>query len=72
MRGPIAIPPKTLQRLGDMLQAFNALNAQINAVDQTLREALNVPSDYELNDLRIGFEPPAEAAGADGLPSIPE
>lgn len=73
MRHPIAIPPRSQQRLADLVTAGQSIQAQIDGMTIALREALAVPDGYQLHDIRIGFEPPAEqpAAAAD-LPSIPE
>ena len=70
MKHPIAIPPRSQQRLADLVTAGQSIQAQIDGMTLALREALDVPEGYQLRDIRIGFEPPA--ADVADLPSIPE
>ncbi len=59
----IPIPPATLTRLEALITQRNALDGQIDASVTTLREALNVPDDYQISDVRRGFvAPPQETA----------
>ena len=58
-RMPIAIPPKTMAMLENALTQQRMLQAQIDAIVMTARDLLDVPEDYELRSLAIGFEPPA-------------
>ena len=60
MREPIAIPTLTRARLEKLLQAKQALQAQIDSTIATVREVLDVPSDYTIAALDVGFVP-AEA-----------
>ena len=78
MSSPITIPPRSQARLAELATAGQSIQDQINGMVLALREALDVPDNYQLRDVRIGFEPPAEGrqletlGAADGLPSIPE
>lgn len=51
----IAIPPKTQQRLTDLVNTQQNVQNIINAILDTLRETLEVPDDYEVRDIRVGF-----------------
>ena len=62
MREPIAIPTATRARLEKLLQAQQATHqmyqAQIDSTIATVREVLDVPSDYTIAALDVGFVPP--------------
>lgn len=60
MRGNIQIPPATLARLETMITQREQLNVLIDATIVTLRDALDVPDDYQITDIRRGFVPPPE------------
>lgn len=60
MRGPILIPPATLARLEAMITQREQLNTLIDTTVATLRDALDVPDDYQIADIRRGFMPPPE------------
>ncbi len=60
MMGPIQIPPATLARLETMITQREQLNVLIDATIVTLRDALDVPDDYQITDIRQGFVPPPE------------
>ena len=62
MNAPILIPPATLARLESLIAQRNSTDAQIEAVIATLRDALNVPDDYQIGDIRRGFVPPPESS----------
>jgi len=64
-RMPIAIPPKTMAMLENALTQQRMLQAQIDAIVMTARDLLNVPENYELRTLAVGFEPPTEASEPD-------
>lgn len=54
----ISVPPKSLERMANIIQALQALQGQLDAIEMTLREVLNVPDDYVMRDIRQGFVPP--------------
>lgn len=56
----IAIPPATLARLEQLITQRNTIDGQIDATVLTLRDALGVPANYVIGDVRQGFVPPAE------------
>jgi len=60
MRGAIQIPPASLARLEAMIVQREQLNALIDTTITTLRDALDVPDDYQITDIRSGFVPPSE------------
>lgn len=55
---PIPIPPATLARLEALIVERNTIDGQIEAIVATLRDALGVPGDYVIGDIRQGFVPP--------------
>lgn len=55
---PILIPPATLARLEVLITQRNAIDGQVEAIVATLRDALGVPDDYQISDIRQGFIPP--------------
>ncbi len=57
-RGVIQIPPASLARLEQLITQRNTLDEQIQVIVVTLRDALNVPDDYQIGDIRHGFMPP--------------
>lgn len=58
-RAPIALPPKTRATLENAVNQQHFIQAQIDAIVVTARDLLNVPADYVLQSLDVGFEPPA-------------
>ncbi len=58
-RTPIQLPPKTIVMLENLINQQQLIQAQINAVLATARDLLNVPDDFVLQSLAVGFEPPA-------------
>ena len=61
----IALPAATADRLEGLLVQREALNAVIEATIATLREALDVPAEYQLRNVHEGFvAPPARAEQA--------
>lgn len=61
-RTPIALPPKTQATLENAVNQQRMLQAQIDAIVVTLRDVMDVPEDYVLQSLAVGFEPPAPEA----------
>ena len=55
----IQIPPKTQERMARLITAAQSIQSELDAIQMTLREALDVPDDYTLRDIREGFVPPA-------------
>ncbi len=60
MRKPILIPPATLERLEALVIQRQRLEERIDGTLETLRETLDVPSDYQIGEVRQGFVPPPE------------
>jgi hypothetical protein len=59
-RTAIPIPPATLERLEALIMQRDTLDAKIDSTVVTLRDALNVPADYVIGNVRQGFVPPPE------------
>lgn len=55
----IPIPPKTQARMVELITAAQGIQRELDAIQLTLRETLDVPEDYTLRDVREGFVPPA-------------
>ena len=55
------LPPATAARLERLLTERQSLQAIIDATVITAREAMDVPPDWTLADLRTGFTAPAQA-----------
>lgn len=70
MSSPIAIPPKTQARLAELVTAGQSIQGQIDGIVMALREAQNVPDNYQLRDVRIGFEPPTEGRQLETMGTI--
>jgi len=60
----ISIPPKTQERMARLIMAAQSIQSELDAIQETLREALDVPEDYTLYDVRAGFVPPQPTTGA--------
>ncbi len=60
-RPSIALPPKTQAALENAVNQQRMIQAQIDAIVMTARDLLEVPEDYVLQSLSVGFEPPAPA-----------
>ena len=62
----IQIPPKTRERMTELVDVIQAAQGQLQAIEATLRETLNVPDTYTLRNVHEGFVPPArsDAGGA--------
>jgi hypothetical protein len=56
----ILLPPKTVARLEPLINQRQMVQAQIDAIVFTARDLLDVPDDYVINDIRLGFVPPAD------------
>ena len=56
---PIPFPPKTAATLRELVGAQRTLQAQIDAIVNTARDLLNVPDDYTIDNIDVGFVPPA-------------
>lgn len=54
----IPVPPATLARLEQLITQRNTLDEQVQIIVTTLRDALSVPNDYVIGDVRQGFVPP--------------
>ena len=67
-RIPIAIPPKTQATLENAVNQQRMLQAQIDAIVVTLRDVMDVPEDYVLQSLAVGFEPPVAQPDGEGAP----
>ena len=58
----IPLPPKTAGTLRELVSAQRTLQAQIDAIVNTARDLLNVPDDYMIDNIDVGFVPPATPA----------
>lgn len=56
----IQIPPKTQERMVELITAAQGIQRELDAIQLTLRETLDVPDDYSLSNVREGFVPPAQ------------
>lgn len=56
----IPLPPKTAGILRELVGAQRTLQAQIDAIVNTARDLLNVPEDYVISNIEVGFTPPAQ------------
>ena len=72
----IQIPPKTKTKLTaliaqrDQLQvALNGVNGTIESVVEAMRETMNVPDTWTLENLDRGFVPPAGELAETGDPN---
>lgn len=54
----ITLPPATVARLEQLITQQRAVQAVIEATVATLREALDVPAEYQLRNVHEGFTPP--------------
>lgn len=62
----IQVPPKTKAKLSELILERNRLNAMIDGIVDVLRETRDVPPDWQLYNLDVGFAPPpGEIAGTD-------
>lgn len=52
----IQLPPQTRSRIEALLAQRNTLQNLLNAIIDTAAEALQVPPDYELRDLNVGWQ----------------
>jgi hypothetical protein len=44
----------------ELITAAQGIQRELDAIQLTLRETLDVPEDYTLRDVREGFAPPAQ------------
>lgn len=58
MQSTHALPTRTVERLTELLRQKQALDVAIDATIATAREALNVPDDWIITDIRSGFREP--------------
>ena len=56
----IPLPQPTIDRLTELLRQKATIDAVIDTTVQTAREALNVPADYVIGDVRVGFVAPGQ------------
>jgi hypothetical protein len=57
----ITLPPATAARLEALVTQQQAISAVIEATIATLREALDVPAEYQLRNVHDGFVAPPNA-----------
>ena len=51
----IQLPTKTKEKLTALIQQRETINLMINSIVDATRDALEVPDDYKLDDINIGF-----------------
>ena len=57
MTNTIPVPPRTADRLKELIAQRNQLNMMIDVVVATASELLDVPPDYELFNIDVGWRP---------------
>ena len=62
----ITLPPATVARLEALITQQQAIGAVIEATIATLREALDVPAEYQLRNVHEGFTAPPPSAPTEG------
>ena len=60
----IPLPPKTQATLQNLINGQRTLQAQIDAIVNTARDLLSVPDDYTIDNIDVGFVPPAQPVEA--------
>ena len=56
----IPLPPKTRERLAELIRQRDVVTALIDTTIATAREALEVPDNWQIADVQTGFVPPAD------------
>lgn len=54
----ITLPAPTVERLRNLIEQRNRLNDIIELIVATAREAQNVPADYQLRNIDVGWQKP--------------
>lgn len=57
----IPLPPKTRERLAELIRQRDVVTALIDATITTAQETLEVPDDWQIADVQTGFVPPVDA-----------
>jgi hypothetical protein len=60
MTNAIALPEKTQERLENLVRTQQETQRLIDTIVATAREALNVPDDWTISDVRVGFVAPVD------------
>jgi hypothetical protein len=71
MMQAVQLPPRTLERLSELLRQRDVTTALIDTTITTAREALEVPDDWDIRDVRVGFVSPG-VAGSAGQSNTPD
>lgn len=56
----IPMPPRTVERVAELIRTQQEIQRTIDAVLLTAREALDVPDGWVIQDVRVGFVPHGE------------
>lgn len=68
--GNVTIPTATAARLRDWLRAKGEIEALIESTIVTLRDALNVPADWQIRDIDEGFTAPPQIVEGGALEAV--
>lgn len=60
MTQTVPLPPPTRERLENLVRAQQETQRLIDAIVQATRDALQVPDDWTISDVRVGFVGPQE------------
>lgn len=58
MTNAIPLPKPTLERLTEYIRQRDMMTALIDTTLATAREVLEVPDDWQISDVRVGFVGP--------------
>lgn len=61
----IALPEKTQERLENLVRAQQETQRLIDVIVATAREAMDVPDDWQISDVRVGFVGPEKQTPPD-------
>lgn len=59
----IQLPPQTQERLQQLILQRDSAAAHIQQILQTAKELLDVPDDWTIANINVGFMPPDNDAG---------
>jgi len=65
MSNIIALPERTRERLAELIRQRDITGALIDTTIMTAREAMDVPDDWTINDVRVGFVAPQSETPGD-------
>lgn len=71
-QNPVRLPARTRQTLQELLRKRDELAAALELGIGTARDCLGVPEGWQLRNLDVGFEPPAQPDNEAGGVTVAE